>query len=310
MEVPFSDIVATYLDAPHRRLVDLRPDGLAEVPSFGWLCYAKARPDLPIHRHFGCLEVHFRDRGEQHFQLGDETYLLRGGDLFLTLPDESHSTGGWPSEVGSMYWFTLKLPPNGEGMLGLSREESWAILDRLLNPPCRQFRATSRTRALFAEVLRLHYSQQLLMRTVRMRLAMCSLLLEIMESAARRAAGSQTSQQVAEAILAIQKAPHEPYRIPDLARKAHLSASQFKSRFKKETGVSPWQYILNARIDVAKQRLITGNESITQIAMDLGFASSQYFATTFKRITGVTPLAYRRGAFPHGPSQRCDDGQD
>ena len=85
-----------------------------------------------------------------------------------------------------MYWFTLRVPPNGKGMLGLSLEESRAILDRLLDPPCRQFRATSRTKALFAEILRLHDSQQLLMRTVRMRLAMCSLLLEIIESAARR----------------------------------------------------------------------------------------------------------------------------
>ena len=95
-----------------------------------------------------------------------------------------------------------------------------------------------------------------------------------------------------------------------MARKAHLSASQFKSRFEKETGVSPWQYILNARIEAAKQRLTAGDESITQIAMDLGFASSQYFATTFKRITGVTPHGYRRGVFPHGPTHRRDDGQD
>jgi AraC-like DNA-binding protein len=309
MEVPFSDIVATYSDTPHRRLIDLRKDGLAEVPMFGRLCYAKARPDLPLHRHFGCLEVHFRDRGEQHFQLEDQVYLLNGGDLFITLPDEPHSTGGWPVEVGTMYWLALKVPPKGKGMLGLSREESWAILDRLHAPPCRQFRATSRTRALFADILRLHYSQQAPMRTVRMRLAMCSLLLEFLESAAPHG-GSPISQKVAEASLAIQNAPDEQFRIPDLARKAHLSVSQFKSRFKKETGVSPWQYIMKVRIEAAKQRLATKDESITQIAMRLGFASSQYFATTFKRITGVTPRAYRQGIFPHGPSHRRDDGQD
>ncbi len=78
MEVPFSDVVATYSDTPHRRLIDLCRDGLAEVPMFGRLRYAKARPDLPLHRHFGCLEVHFRDRGEQHFQLEDQVYPLNG----------------------------------------------------------------------------------------------------------------------------------------------------------------------------------------------------------------------------------------
>ena len=74
--------------------------------------------------------------------------------------------------------------------------------------------------------------------------------------------------------------------------------------------MSPWQYILKVRIEAAKQRLAARDESITQIAMRLGFASSQYFATTFKRITGVTPRAYRQGIFPHGPSHRRDDGQD
>ena len=120
--VPFMDIAATYSDLPHRRLVDLRPDGLAEIPAFGRLSYAKSRPDLPIHRHFGCLEFHYRDRGEQHFQVNNEMYLMRGGDLFVTLPDEPHSTGGYPMETGVMYWLVLKVPRKGEGLLGLVRE--------------------------------------------------------------------------------------------------------------------------------------------------------------------------------------------
>ena len=115
---------------------------------------------------------------------------------------------------------------------------------------------------------------------------------------------------MAETIAMIRNNPQAEYQLRDLARHAHLSVSRFKSRFKAETGISPWQFILNARIEAAKQRLAAEKESITKIAVDMGFASSQHFATAFKRMMGVTPRAYRQGAVLHGPSIRGDDGQD
>jgi AraC-like DNA-binding protein len=303
------DIVATYSDAPHRRLVDLRPDGLPEFPAFGRLSYTKARPDLPIHRHFGCIEVHYRDRGEQHFQLDAEIYHMRGGDLFLTLPDEPHSTGGYPLETGVMFWWVLRLPQKGQGLLGLSLKESRAILDRLLHPPCRLFRATPRTKALFVEILKLHYNPEVFLRTVRMREAMIRLLLEIIDGAARHA-GSTTSHRLTAIIQNIQNHPQEDFHLRDMARQAHLSVSRFKSRFKAEMGISPWQFVLNARIEAAKRRLTAGKQSITHMAIELGFASAQHFSAAFKRITGLTPRAYRKNGIPLGPSHRSDDGQD
>jgi AraC-like DNA-binding protein len=307
--VPFMDIVATYSDAPHRRLVDLRPDGLPEFPAFGRLSYAKTRPDLPVHRHFRCIEIHYRDRGDQHFQVKEKIYQLQGGDLFVTMPDEPHSTGGYPMGTGIMYWLVLRLPPNSKGLLGLSLKESRAIFQRLLDPPSRLFRATGRVKPLFAEILKLHYSPMTFLRPVRMRQAMIRLLLEIIESAQRHAE-SPTSSRMAETIRMIQDQPQAEYRLRDLARRTHLSVSRFKSRFKAETGISPWQFILNARIEAAKRRLTADRALITQIAVDLGFASSQHFAAAFKRITGVTPRAYRRGVILQGPSTRNDDGQD
>ncbi len=154
MRVPYLNVVATYIDAPYRRLLDLRPDGLAEITVFGRFNYADARPDIPVHRHFGCIEICYRDRGEQYFQLGDDLYHMQGGDIFLTLPDETCSSGGYPTAPGIMYWFNLRVPPKGQGLLGLSVKDSKAIIDSLLNIPCRHFRATSRTKPLLVEILR------------------------------------------------------------------------------------------------------------------------------------------------------------
>jgi AraC-like DNA-binding protein len=305
---PDVDIVATYSDAPHRRLVDLRTDGLAEVSQFGRLSYAKARPDLPLHRHFGILEVHYLERGEQYWQLGDQTYHMEGGDLFVTMPDEIHSTGGQPVAPGIMYWFGLKLPPERKGMLGLTGKESWEIIRRLLALPCRHFRATSRIKPLLAEILQLHYSSEAFMRTVCMRHLMIRLLLEIIK-AAEAHSGPRVSERMVGIRRMIQNNPGQKYQLRDLAWQTHLSLSRFKSRFKEEMGMSPWLFIVETRIEAAKKKLFSGNEPITRIAAQLGFASSQHFATVFKRITGVTPKAYRKGIFPHGPSHRSDDGQ-
>jgi AraC-like DNA-binding protein len=234
---------------------------------------------------------------------------MRGGDVFVTLPDEPHSTGGYPMETGVMYWLVLKVPRKGEGLLGLVEKESNAILHCLLDPPTRLFHGTARTKPLFAEILRLHYNPATILRSIRIRLAMVRLLLEIIEGADRHAK-APTSDRMAETIAMIRNNPQAEHQLRDLARHAHLSVSRFKSRFKAETGISPWQFILNARIEAAKQRLAAEKESITKIAIDLGFASSQHFATAFKRIMGVTPRAYRQGATLHGPSIRGYDGQD
>ena len=146
------------------------------------------------------------------------------------------------------------------------------------------------------------------MRTVCMRQLMIRLLLEVIK-AAECHAGAHVSERMAAIARMIRSSPEKNYHLRDLARQTHLSLSRFKSRFKAEMGLSPWLFILETRIEAAKQMLAAGKEPIARIAVQLGFSSSQYFATVFKRITGVTPKAYREGIFPHGPSHRSDDGQ-
>ena len=76
---------------------------------------------------------------------------------------------------------------------------------------------------------------------------------------------------------------------------AGLSLSRLKARFKKETGVSPANFIMLRRIEGAKELLDRTDKNITDVAFELGFSSSQYFATAFKRYTGMTPKEFRGG---------------
>lgn len=59
-------------------------------------------------------------------------------------------------------------------------------------------------------------------------------------------------------------------------------------------GVPPHRYIGEQRIHRAKELLLDGSRSITDVALDLGFASHSHFTDAFRKITGVTPSRYRK----------------
>lgn len=73
-----------------------------------------------------------------------------------------------------------------------------------------------------------------------------------------------------------------------------MEPSQFQRLFKKATGMSPWNYILRARCRQGCEQLQHSSTSVTTIAHALGFSSSQHFSTVFRRLTGHTPLEFRR----------------
>jgi AraC-like DNA-binding protein len=75
-----------------------------------------------------------------------------------------------------------------------------------------------------------------------------------------------------------------------------LSYRQLARYCQAATGHSPKQLQLQARLEVARTLLADSSRSITTIALELGFPSSQHFATQFRRVTGQTPGAFRQQA--------------
>lgn len=83
--------------------------------------------------------------------------------------------------------------------------------------------------------------------------------------------------------------------IATLAALAGYSPDHFARLFKQRFGLSPYQYILQRRVERAKALLRDRRHSIAEVAMRCGFASQAHFHTSFKARTGVTPGVYRRG---------------
>ncbi|WEK38378.1 MAG: helix-turn-helix transcriptional regulator [Candidatus Pseudobacter hemicellulosilyticus] len=77
------------------------------------------------------------------------------------------------------------------------------------------------------------------------------------------------------------------------AKELNLSPNYFGDLIKKETGISPQEYIQNKLIDVAKEKIFDLNKSVSEIAYELGFKYPQHFSRLFKQKVGCTPNEYR-----------------
>ena len=78
------------------------------------------------------------------------------------------------------------------------------------------------------------------------------------------------------------------------AGQLHLSANYFGDMIKKETGKTALEYIQLKVIELAKEKVLGTERSISEIAYELGFKYPQHFTRAFKKSTGHTPLEYRQ----------------
>ncbi len=80
----------------------------------------------------------------------------------------------------------------------------------------------------------------------------------------------------------------------DICGYVFLSPSYFTRIFKRQTGRTPISYLIHLRIDRAKELLAGSHEKASDIALSVGFSNQQRFNETFKKITGMTPIEYRK----------------
>lgn len=88
------------------------------------------------------------------------------------------------------------------------------------------------------------------------------------------------------------------WTVEEMAGLVGLGTTAFSEKVKSYTGFSPLNYLINIRISEAIKLLKRKDVNVTDIALDIGFYSSQHFATTFKKLTGYTPSEFRKKNLP------------
>ena len=85
-----------------------------------------------------------------------------------------------------------------------------------------------------------------------------------------------------------------PWTVEEMSAIVGLGSTAFTEKVKAFSGFSPLNYLINIRISEAIKLMKLTNKSLTDIALEMGFYSSQHFSTTFKKLTGYTPGQYRK----------------
>jgi AraC-like DNA-binding protein len=94
----------------------------------------------------------------------------------------------------------------------------------------------------------------------------------------------------------------EPLDVPALARAAYLSPAHFSREFRRAFGETPHQYLLTRRLERAAALLRNTDRSVLDICMNVGLRSVGSFTTSFRRVYGMSPTAYRAA---HPPLERA-----
>jgi len=265
--------------------------GIDSLAMFGRYNYANAEDGLADHSHPGAFEICHLVRGRQTYCIGKHSYHLRGGDVFLTMPDERHGTGGGPQEKGLLYWMIVLNPSTtGGSLLGLAEPESRALWRELGKASRRHFPGTPEMKIQLDDILALLHGRRTPLRKTAVQNRIIAFLLELL-AARERASAEQGSQRLAQVIRHMESNLSDPDKltVDVLSSIAELSPSRFKALFKEKLGIPPAEYALRLRIEEARRRLAAEDATVMGVAIDLGFSSSQYFASSFKRLTRMTP---------------------
>ena len=212
------------------------------------------------------------------------THKVQAGCMFLLFPNEWHSYSPDPESGWNEYWIGF----NGDLMKNWEQEEFFSKEHPFFNVGLNEDLIGMYKRAIIiAEAQEANYQQALSG-------IACNLLgMSIYLSRNKTFISNDISTKINQAKMRI----HEDIssiKPEDIAKSMHMSYSKFRKIFKEYTGFAPSQYIQEVKITLAKEMLTNTTMSIKEIAFELGYDNSDYFFTVFRKMTGITPLSYRK----------------
>lgn len=105
--------------------------------------------------------------------------------------------------------------------------------------------------------------------------------------------GGIPQRQLAQVLDYMDAHLEQDLKLAELAQLLDMSQFHFSRLFKQSMGLSPFQYLLQQRVERAKQLLKQTDQPIVDIAFECGFSSHSHLSKQFRQMTGLTPKVYR-----------------
>jgi len=247
------------------------------------------------HFHPDTIEICFVRKGRLDWWIGDQTYEVHPGDVVVmpaTVPHGSADSTLQPCEYCALHIDPKALSAETRratqqphfGGLHAGQTEAGDFVRRL-------YEEHQRPKAYSREVVR-------------------SLANLLVVQLARHGESAQDSPEknylVRRAIRALTEEEGGGKSIEEVARQLRVSTVWLTRVFRQELGQSPGEWARSRRLGEAKRLLSETQDSVIEIAIRLGYQSSQYFATAFRRETGLTPSQYRQRCTVVGPGAAAE----
>ncbi|GGZ13094.1 hypothetical protein GCM10007049_01070 [Echinicola pacifica] len=281
------------MSSQERTVYNLQDYGIKRGVSFGHYRYIEAKPHLENHIHSNILEICFCIKGQQYYIIKGEQVRLQGNEFVIVPPNTAHSTGDFPEGKGELYWVQISIDEDLGKLCNMTKREAKHLLDLLLSKSSLVFKGTFLVKPILEKIKRTLHKPQSIISEITINQLFTQLLLETLELASKEQKVS-ISDRLNKIDHFIQENTHRTIYLDELADLINVSEAYFKSWFKEKAGMPPKEYINRMKIDKSKTELIE-KKSVTEVAFSLGFSSSQYFATTFKKYTGISPRSYLQG---------------
>jgi AraC-like DNA-binding protein len=264
---------------------------------------------LDEHRNEG-IEFTYLERGQVAFCAEEASRALRPGDLTVTRPWQPHSVGNPHVTAGRLHWLILDVSVRQPhqtwkwpSWLVLSKPDLRELTDMLRHNEQPVWPGTDEVGHCFAELGRLvANAEQVATLGSRLAVHINELLVCVLETLRQRdvhrePALASAERTVAMFLAGLEKSVAEPWTLDSMAEHTGLRRTRFAHYCRKLTNMSPMQHLNQLRLKRAKTVMrAEPRRSLTDIALDSGFTTSQYFATVFRRLEGCSPREWRKGS--------------
>ncbi len=265
---------------------------------------AKKTYRLARHKNPG-LEIVLISKGELKWGIENREVQLRANTLFYTLPWQEHGGVEEMQPSCEIFYLCLSLakkyakPQRHFGfhpVFGFTPDEERAISRALTGSGMHAIPADSEGAGLFSQFFKIANEPGTFQRSR----ARDTIKLMITYLANAVATGRYAESRMFEAerrvrqfanVLAMRYA--EPWTLQSMSEACRLGRTQFSELLKKHTGDTPVTHLNRLRLREAQRLLAQSTKSITEIALAVGFNSSQYFATVFKEFTDMDARTFR-----------------
>jgi AraC-like DNA-binding protein len=264
-------------------------DGVPAVSHCGeGLCGRHLRVPPHAHRAF---EFTYLVHGRVSWQVGGRVYRQGAGEIFVAHPGQSHRMADEPHPEFHQFWIGIDVAAIPE--FGPAAARRIRALPSPLIPNAGE--AEGPLRGIVRQVIRQEpHCEAVVMAHVAAFLRVVEQRLLIQESPAAGSPAPHHSYPVEKAVAFMSRHLTGRLTLREIAHVSGAGISKLSDAFRREIGLSPYAYHLRQRLDAARKALLRPDATMTQVAAEYGFSSSQHFSTAFRRLFRECPRRWQQ----------------